>query len=143
VVDPNSLCAATSITINGQPGIDLSGLTADEQFEAGFACNGVKATPYSGFTQCLASQLTSNLVSIPPVNTEDDDHNPPRIKERSVFDASLGEDDLFKGDKYKWSLHLTAVNFTNKYALYNYLSTFSGTHYLTPRALTAELGFHF
>ena len=46
-------------------------------------------------------------------------------------------------DKRKWSLRLTAVNITNKYALYNFLSTFSGTHYLTPRALNAELGFHF
>ena len=143
VIDPNSLCAPTSITINGQPGIDLSGLSPDQQFEAGFTCNGVKATPYSGFTQCLASQLTSNLVSIPPVNTEDDDHNPPRIRQRSLFDASLGQDNLFSGDKYKWSLRLTAVNLTNKYALYNFLSTFSGTHYVTPRALTAELGFHF
>jgi hypothetical protein len=32
---------------------------------------------------------------------------------------------------------------TNKSALYNFLSTFSGTHYVTPRALTAELDFHF
>jgi hypothetical protein len=143
VLDPNSLCAATSITINGQPGINLSGLTADEQFEAGFACNGVKATPYSGFTQCLASEFTSNLVSIPAPNTEDDDHNPPRIAHRNVFDASVGEDNLFHAEKYKWSLRLSAVNFTNKYALYNFLSTFSGTHYLTPRALTAEIGFHF
>ena len=44
---------------------------------------------------------------------------------------------------YKWSLRLTAVNLTNKYALYNFLSTFSGTHYVTPRALTAQIGFHF
>jgi hypothetical protein len=143
VIDPNSLCAATSTTIGGQPGILLSGLTPDQQFEAGLACNGVKATPSSGFTQCLASQLTSNLVAIPAPNTEDDDHNPPRIKERSVFDLALGQDNLFHGDTYKWSLHLTGVNITNKYALYNFLSTFSGTHYVTPRALTAELGFHF
>ena len=27
---------------------------------------------------------------------------------------------------------------TNKTALYNFLSTFSGTHYVTPRALTAK-----
>jgi hypothetical protein len=40
-------------------------------------------------------------------------------------------------------LQLTAVNIANKYALYNFLSTFSGTHYVTPRALTAQLGFHF
>jgi hypothetical protein len=35
------------------------------------------------------------------------------------------------------------VNIGNKYGLYNFLSTFSGTHYVTPRALTAEVGFHF
>ena len=54
-----------------------------------------------------------------------------------------GHDNIFRGDKYKVSLQLTAINITNKYALYNFLSTFSGTHYVTPRALTAELGFHF
>ena len=37
----------------------------------------------------------------------------------------------------------TAINVTNKTALYNFLSTFSGTHYVTPRAVTAQLGFHF
>jgi len=36
-----------------------------------------------------------------------------------------------------------AINVTNKTALYNFLSTFSGTHYVTPRAMTAELGFIF
>jgi hypothetical protein len=44
----------------------------------------------------------------------------------------VGDDNLFKGDRYKWSLTLTAVNVTNKLALYNFLSTFSGTHYVTP-----------
>ncbi len=83
------------------------------------------------------------MISIPAPNTEDDDKNPPRIAPRSLFDASIGDDNLFHGDKRKWSLRLTAVNVTNKYALYNFLSTFSGTHYVTPRALTAEIGFHF
>jgi hypothetical protein len=149
VTDPNSSCnpanGGPSITINGQPGIDLSKLTPDEQFEAGLTCNGIKATPYVGIpgNQCLASQLTSKLVSIPAPGTENDDKNPPRIQERSLFDASIGQDNLFNGDKHKWSLRLTGVNITNKYALYNFLSTFSGTHYVTPRALTAEVGFHF
>ena len=149
VTDPNSLCnpvnGGPSITINGQPGIDLSGLTADQQFQAGLVCNGVKTTPFATIpgNQCLASQLTSKLVSIPAPGTENDDKNPPRIAERSLFDASVGEDNLFNTEKYKWSLRLTAVNITNKYALYNFLSTFSGTHYVTPRALTAEIGFHF
>jgi hypothetical protein len=149
VTDPNSLCnpinGGPSITINGQPGIDLSGLTPDQQFQAGLTCNGIKATPFVGIpgNQCLASQLTSKLVSIPAPGTENDDHNPPRIAARNLFDMSVGEDNLFNGDKRKWSLRLTAVNITNKYALYNFLSTFSGTHYVTPRALTAEVGFHF
>ena len=55
----------------------------------------------------------------------------------------MGEDNLFNGDKRKWSLRLTAVNITNKYALYNFLSTFSGTHFVSPRAETVKLGFHF
>ena len=120
-------------------------MTPDQQFEAGLTCNGVKATPFVGIPggQCLASQLTSKLVSIPAPGTENDDHNPPRIQERSLFDASIGQDNIFNGDKHKWSLRLTGVNITNKYALYNFLSTFSGTHYVTPRALTAEVGFHF
>jgi len=49
----------------------------------------------------------------------------------------------FRGDKYKCSFRLTAINVTNKVALYNFLSTFSGTHFLTPRTYTAELGLHF
>jgi hypothetical protein len=142
VIGANTLCSS-NITINGKPGVDLSGLTADQQFQAGITCNGVQATPSAGFTQCLVSQYGSTLLTIPAINTEDDDHNPPRVAPRSLFDASVGVDNLLGGEKKKWSLRLTAVNFTNKYALYNFLSTFSGTHYVTPRALTGELGFHF
>src|SRR6266702_1588772 len=141
---PNTGCSGYSILVNGKPTVDLSSLTADQQFEAGLACNGVKATPGSGFDQCPAAQLTSSLLTIPAPGTSDDDHNPPRVAPRSLFDVSLGVDNLLKGDnKHKWSLRLTAVNVTNKDALYNFLSTFSGTHYVTPRALTGEIGFHF
>ncbi len=142
--DPNSACGDTSTTLNGQPAVDLSGLTADEEFQAGLTCNGVKATPGNPLpASCLASQYTSNLVSIPAPGTGNNDHNPPRIQQRSLFDASIGEDNLFNGDRYKWSLRLSAVNIANKYALYNFLSTFSGTHYVTPRAMAADLSFHF
>jgi hypothetical protein len=55
----------------------------------------------------------------------------------------LGEDNLFHGDKHKVGLRVTAVNVTNKYALYNFLSTFSGTHYVTPRTITGELSYNF
>jgi hypothetical protein len=143
-------CAGASTYLGGQPAINLintiSGapLTADQQFQAGFVCNGMRATPTQALpSPCLASQFGSALISVPAPNAENDDHNPQRIAPRSLFDLSLGHDNLFHGDKYKWSAQLTVINLTNKYALYNFLSTFSGTHYVTPRTLTAELGFHF
>jgi len=56
---------------------------------------------------------------------------------------AVGHDNLFHGDRYRWSARFTVINVADKIALYNFLSTFSGTHYVTPRAMTAELGFHF
>jgi hypothetical protein len=119
-------------------------LSADQEYEAGFACNGVRATPTVPLPyNCPAAQFSSNLIRVPGPNAENDDLHPPRIASRNLFDASVGDDNLFKGDHYKWSLTFTAINLANKLALYNFLSTFSGTHYVTPRALTAQLGFHF
>ena len=92
---------------------------------------------------CPVGQFGSSLLQVPAPNTESDDHNPPRIASRHLFDISIGDDNVFRGDKYRWSLQITAVNITNRVALYNFLSTFSGTHYVTPRALTAQIGFHF
>jgi hypothetical protein len=123
--------------------VDLSGLTFDQQFEAGITCNGVKATPTSGFQSCLPNQYKSNLVSIPAPGTENDDHNPPRIAPRNLFDVTVGQDNIFRADRYKVNLNLTAINVTDNYALYNFLSTFSGTHYVTPRALTAKITLNF
>ncbi len=130
-------------------------LTADQEFEAGLTCSGVAATPttptgtpYTGgngvtYYVCPATQLTSKIVKPPAPNTKNDDHNPQRIQPRHLFDLSIGHDNLFNGDRYKWSVRFTAINITNKVAAYNFFSTFSGTHYVTPRSLTAEVGFHF
>jgi len=38
---------------------------------------------------------------------------------------------------------VTVINLANAVALYNFLSTFSGTHYVTPRTVSGEVGFHF
>ena len=124
--------------LNGLP------LTADQEYESGLTCNGQRATPTNPLpSTCLATQLSSNLVKIPAPNKEQDDKNPQRIQPRSLFDVAVGEDNIFKGDRYKWSARVTAVNVANKVALYNFLSTFSGTHYVTPRTVTGEIGFHF
>jgi hypothetical protein len=140
-----------SLLIGGIPNVSLIAanvggvpLSADQEYEAGFSCGGQRATPTTPLPfNCPASEFKSNLIQIPGINAENDDKNPPRIASRSLFDLSLGDDNLFKGERYKWSLTLTAINITNDYTLYNFLSTFSGTHYVTPRALTAQLGFHF
>jgi hypothetical protein len=142
--DPNSACDATSTTLNGQPAVDLSGLDADEEFEAGLTCNGQRATPGHPLpAACLASEYGSTLLTIPKPGTGDNDHNPPRVAPRSLIDMALGNDDLFHGDRYKWGAQITAVNVTNQYGLYNFLSTFSGTHYVTPRTVTGQISLHF
>jgi len=142
-VGPTNDCPL-STTLGGQPAINLSGLTADEEFQAGLVCGNITASPKQALpATCLASQLTSSLVNIPAPGTENDDHNPPRIKPRALFDLSLGDDHLFHSPKHEMSARVTAINLTNKYALYNFLSTFSGTHYVTPRSITGEIGFHF
>jgi len=141
--DSGQVAGAMPFAVNSTTPVDLSTLSYDQQFQSGIACGGVKATITSGFQSCLPSQYTSSLISIPAPGTENDDHNPPRIAPRSVFDASLGQDNIFHKEHYKVNLNLTAVNVTDKYALYNFLSTFSGTHYVTPRALTAKITLNF
>jgi hypothetical protein len=136
--------------VNGPNGsdsvVDVSGLTPDQQYEAGLYCGSVYATPTTSISPnglCPASQYGSHLLKVPAAGTENDDHNPPRIAPRSLFDLALGHDNLFEGDKYKWSAKVEVLNMANEYALYNFLSTFSGTHYVSPRTVSGTIGFHF
>jgi len=124
---------ATALTFDG-----------DQQAAIGLFCGSTFATPTSPILSC-ASGLPrgATRVDIPADGTENDDKNPPRIASRNLFDLAVGHDNLFHGDRYKWSLRFTVVNLTNKEALYNFLSTFSGTHFVSPRAETIDLGFHF
>ena len=127
------------------PFVDVSGLTPDQQFQAGLFCGSFHATPTQGIPggQCLATKYGSTLIGIPAPGTQNDDHNPARIVPRNLFDVAVGDDNLFRGDRFRWSARFTVINLANKVALYNFLSTFSGTHYVTPRTLTGEIGFHF
>src|SRR5271166_6442218 len=146
-MNPGNDCPA-STTIAGEPAVMLVGngapLTADEEYEAGFYCGSQHATPTQALpSPCLVSQFGSSLIKVPAPNSQNDDHHPARIAPRNLFDASVGIDNAFHGDKRKWDLRVTVVNLMNKVALYNFLSTFSGTHYVTPRAITGQLAFHF
>ena len=121
-------------------------LTADQEFQAGLLCDGKPAAPNPlgpALATCDVAGLTSKFVQAPPPGTENDDHKPQRIQPRNLLDLSLGHDNIFNGDRFKWSVRLEVINLTNTAALYNFLSTFSGTHYVTPRTVTATIGFHF
>jgi hypothetical protein len=156
---PTATCSFSTATGPNGPEVafinNLTGLplTADQEFQAGLTCQGVGATATTPIPasvlqadgNCLASQFGSTLIRIPAPGKENDDHNPQRIAPRNLFDASVGDDNLFGNNdsRYKWSLRFTVINLANKKALYNFFSTFSGTHYVTPRSETVELGFHF
>ncbi|MGD1093255.1 MAG: TonB-dependent receptor, partial [Bryobacteraceae bacterium] len=71
--------------------VDVSNLTPDQQFEAGLFCGSVHAsptTPISPSELCPASQYGSTFLKIPAAGTENDDHNPPRIASRNLFDIA-------------------------------------------------------
>jgi hypothetical protein len=99
---------------------------------------------YVHFTLGYKASQAVNIHVFPKPGTFDVDHNPTRVAPRHLFDLAVGDDNIFRSEgRYRWSLRLTAINITNRDVLYNFLSTFSGTHFVTPRALTAEIGFHF
>jgi hypothetical protein len=139
--DASSFLDADQQTAIGLFCVDAGGVThmasLSQALSVGPPVNGVPTICGANPTKTGAKLL--NIAGA----TFDVDRNPTRVKPRNLFDASVGDDNLFHGDRYKWSLRLTAINFTNKTAAYNFLSTFSGTHFVTPRAYTAELGFHF
>jgi hypothetical protein len=118
-------------------------MDADEQQQIGAFCGTVFATLTNPITSCNSGVFGATRVNIPTPGTENDDKNPPRIAPRHLFNAGLGFNNLFRTDKYKTAVRVTVANLTNKVALYNFESTFSGTHFVTPRSVQAEVAFTF
>jgi hypothetical protein len=118
---------------------DALSLDGDQQQTIGFHCGNVYATVGNPITSCSGPYGSTRLV-LPAPGTFNPDTNPARIAARNVFDASVGYDNIFHREKLKTNLRLTALNLTNEAALYNFLSTFSGTHWLTPRSFQVTLG---
>jgi hypothetical protein len=117
--------------------------TADQQQQIGLFCGSTFATLTNPITVCNSPNRGALRVRIPADGTENDDTNPPRIASRNLFDLSVGTDNLFRSDHAKISLRFSAVNLRNKMALYNFLSTFSGTHFVTPRTFQVQAGISF
>ncbi len=123
------------------------GLDGDQQAAMGLFCGNQVATVATPISSCSAASYGATRVVLPltPANPapEQDVSNPPRIAPRNLFDLGVGADNLLHGDKVKLRLRLSVVNLTNREALYNFLSTFTGTHWVTPRAYQVQLGVAF
>jgi hypothetical protein len=120
-----------------------SALTGAQQAAIGLFCGGQQATITSPITDCGAETSGATRLRIPPPGTADPDHNPPRVAPRHIFDVAVGTDNLFRTEHVRTILRFTVLNLTNKVALYNFLSTFSGTHFVNPRTYQAEVGIAF
>jgi hypothetical protein len=134
----------SGLVVSGVPDVAAAlALRASQQVDIGFACAGVPATFEAPIRNCPGIG-TSTLLTLPQTGAENDDHNPDRVKQRSLFDIAVGTDNLFhKESGPRWTLRFTVENVTNKVALYNFLSTFSGTHFIQPRSYQATAGYVF
>ena len=108
---------------------DGANLSADEKAAIGFAGDA---------TACSAQRLR-----IPAPGTENADHNPTRIRGRNLFYMGAGHENIFQRERFQTSLRVGVANVTNNVALYNFKSTFGGTHFVAPRAYTVTLGVRF
>jgi hypothetical protein len=134
----------SGLVVTGVPDVGSAlTLSPAQQVDIGFACNGVPATLATPIRGCTGVG-TSTLLTLPQIAQENNDHNPDRVRARNLFDLSVGTDNLMRsGDKKRVSLRLTVTNLGNKVALYNFLSTFSGTHFVPPRTYQASVGYQF
>jgi hypothetical protein len=134
----------SGLVVSGVPDVSAAlELTAAQQVAMGFACDGVPATFGSPITEC-SGVGTSKLLALPQSGAGDDDHNPARVKARNLFNLAIGTDNLFhKEQGGRVILRFSIANLTNKVALYNFLSTFSGTHFVPPRTYQVSIGYAF
>lgn len=147
----------SGLVVSGIPdaGFALSVLTPNQQVSIGLACNGTFATVDSPLSDCVLpggkqGLVTSKLITLPQggydnfPSQENDDHNPDRVKSRNVFNLGIGSDNLtHREGPRRFTASIAIDNLTNKVALYNFLSTFSGTHFLQPRTVIARVGLVF
>lgn len=136
----------SGLVVSGIPDVAAAlALTPAQQVDIGLACDGVAATlaaPFNPATPC--SLGTSTLLTLPQTGQEDDDHNPDRVKPRNLLNLAVGSDNLFHREgSRRFTAALQITNLTNKVALYNFLSTFSGTHFVPPRMVVARFGYTF
>jgi hypothetical protein len=147
----------SGLVVSGIPdaGAALALLSPNQQVSVGLACNGVLATVDHPLTNCVGpngsvGKVTSKLLTLPQggygpfPSQENDDHNPDRVKPRNVINLGIGTDNVFHSEGHRrYTASVEIANVTNVVAVYNFLSTFSGTHFLQPRTVVVHVGFVF
>ncbi|MBZ5603338.1 MAG: carboxypeptidase regulatory-like domain-containing protein [Acidobacteriia bacterium] len=146
----------SGLVISGVPDAGAAlALDPNQQVSVGLACNGAFATIANPLTDCVGpggkqGVVTSKLINLPQggydnfPSQENDDHNPARVRPHSIFNIAVGTDNLFHTEKrVRYTASFEVTNLTNVVALYNFLSTFSGTHFMAPRMLVAHVGLTF
>lgn len=133
----------SGLTVTGVTDVRSAlGLSPAQQVDIGFSCNGVLATLQTPIRTCAGIGRSTQL-TLPQTGTENNDHNPDRVQPRNLFDLAAGTDNLLRGDHNRMKLQLTVTNLTNRVAIYNFLSTFSGTHFVGPRTYQMSVGYIF
>jgi hypothetical protein len=143
----------SGLVVSGVPDAGAAlALTPNEQVSVGLACNGVFPTVDNPIMDCVnpngtQGKVTSKLLTLPQggydnfPSQENNDHNPDRVKARHLFNVAVGTDNLFhKEQGPRVTLKFAVENLTNKATLYNFLSTFSGTHFVAPRTFQVAMG---
>jgi len=122
---------------------DALALTADQQTMIGLYCGEEQASLLHRITSCNLPDYGASRIHVLAPGTENDDHNPPRTDSRHILNPGFGTDNLFHKEYVRTTVRFTVVNVTNKAALYNFLSPFGGTHWVSPRTYQAQLGWAF
>jgi len=117
-------------------------LTGAQQAAIGFYCGSQQASILSPITSCSSNYGAARVI-IPAPGTFNPDTNPPRVSPRHIFDLAVGSDNLLHTEPVHMTAKVTVYNLSNYVALYNFLSTFSGTHFVAPRSLQVTLGVQF
>jgi hypothetical protein len=118
-------------------------LSGDEQAQMGLYCGSMFATVMVPLRSCASPIFGATRVHIVPNGTYDPDRNPSRIAPRNLLDVAAGFDDIWHRERYHLDGKVTVTNLTDKVALYNFLSSFSGTHFVTPQSVQGELRIRF
>jgi hypothetical protein len=123
--------------------LDLLALTPAQQAAVGMSCGSLVATRDAGIADCAPELISTTRLRVPAAGTGDPLNNPARVAPRHLLDLGLGVDNLLQSKGAKIRVRFSVINLTNTDALYNFLSTFSGTHFVTPRTYQAQVGVTF